>query len=111
MLSLLDCLIIDFDDMDTKFVQQIRPETKQALQSAIGGERFDLGVLMKSFLEGSGAPCVALLDLVKDRFHPSVSLERISEETYRMRLFALATSGTAQKILDGSTITVCLLFY
>ncbi|KAL0059718.1 hypothetical protein AAF712_013514 [Marasmius tenuissimus] len=49
--------------------------------------------LFRGFLEGSGYPSLELMNGVKGRLSPVISLDEIHQDTFRMRMFCWAATG------------------
>ncbi|KAL0067941.1 hypothetical protein AAF712_005110 [Marasmius tenuissimus] len=65
--------------------------------------------LFRGFLEGSGYPSLELMNGVKGRLSPVISLDEIHQDTFRMRMFCWAATGAPFVLTDGIRTKVILI--
>ncbi|KAJ3823145.1 hypothetical protein F5880DRAFT_1482781, partial [Lentinula raphanica] len=114
VLSLLETHITgNYYALRLEYSDRTSPATRSALRDAYeilpewdGSEFQDI---FREFLQGSGLPCPSLMAELQGRFDDVVSLDAVSEKSYRMKMFCWATTGSPHILIDDMPIEVARL--
>ena len=72
---------------------QPSPRFSRELAAALSGVTQSIPGLIENFLQGSGAPCPALFESLKEGFSSLIDFGKVDDPSFRPRIFLWAATG------------------
>ena len=88
------------------------PHFARELAAALPGNIHSIPDLIATFLQGSGAPCPALFESLKEGFSSLIDFDKVDDPSFRPRIFLWAATGCPTiDPTSSDLITVSLIMF
>jgi hypothetical protein len=105
--------VCDYESLASQLLCSQPPPsfTRELVAAALPGVTHSIPDLIASFLQGSGAPCPALFESLKEGFSSLIDFDKLDDPSFRPRIFLWAATGCPTiDPTSSDLITVCFYY-